>query len=75
MSVTSAVASVAEALAGWLDPKRRERATLLRAIEAAEQLLLILRKKGRYEMFTQAKLKEYEVHYQKQFDRWRDGTS
>jgi hypothetical protein len=75
MSITSAVSEAVESIALWLNPERKEKVVLKRAIEAAEQLLMILRKQGRYAKFTQAKLTEHEIHYQKQFDAWKDGTS
>lgn len=75
MSITSAVSSVAESIAVWLNPERREKVILREAIESAEQLLMILRRQGRYATFTDKQLKEYEIHYQKRFDAWKDGTS
>lgn len=75
MSIVSAVSEVAEALAVWLNPEKKERIVLLRAIESAAELLKILRKEGRYKNFTEKQLKEYEIHFQKRFDAWRDGTS
>ena len=40
-------------------------------MEAASELLAILRKQGRYAEFTDKKLKEYEKHFQKRLDAWR----
>jgi hypothetical protein len=68
------VAKAVEAISVWLNPERKEKIILRRAIESAEQLLMVLRKQGRYAKFTDAKLAEYEIHYQKQFNAWRDGT-
>ena len=73
MSIPTAVAAIGETIAVWFNPERREKAVLRGAIEAAEQLILILRKKGRYTEWSDKKLKEYEEHYQKRFDAWRDG--
>jgi hypothetical protein len=75
MSIVPSVTKVAEAIAVWLNPERKEKAVLRRAIEAAEQLLMILRRQGRYLTFTDKQLKEHEIHFQKQFDAWKDGTS
>jgi len=75
MSITSSVAKIGEALAVWLDPERKEKAILRQAIASAEQLLMILRRQGRYLTFTEKQLKEHEIHYQKRFDAWKDGAS
>ena len=75
MSITTAVSAIGESVAVWLNPERKEKAVLRRAIEAAEQLLMILRRQGRYAQFTEKALKEHEIHFQKQFDSWRDGIS
>jgi hypothetical protein len=74
MSVVSAISAVTEAVASFLDPSKREPRVLRKAIEAAEQLLMILRKEGRYKDFTANRLRDHEIHFQKQFDQWRDGT-
>ncbi len=75
MSILSSFSKMGEALAIWLNPERKERAILREALDAAEQLLLILRKQGRYAKMTGIKLKAYEAHYQKRFDSWRDGQT
>jgi len=75
MSIVSAVSEAVESIALWLNPEKKEKIILRGAIEAAEQLLLILRKQGRYQYFNEKKCKEYEAHYQKRFDAWKDGTS
>jgi hypothetical protein len=75
MSIIPAVSKVAEAIAVWLNPERKEKAVLRRAIEAAEQLLMILRKQGRYKDFNKNALRDHEIHFQKQFDAWKDGSS
>jgi len=74
MSITSAVSSAVESIAIWLNPDKRERRVLLRAIEAAEQLLMIWERKGRYAAFTDKMIAEYKAHYLKQFSSWKDGT-
>lgn len=74
MSIPSAVSEAVEAISSWLNPDKKEKRVLKRAIEAAEQLLMILRKQGRYAKFTDAKLAEHEIHFQRQFDQWKDGT-
>jgi len=75
MSVTTAVSAIAEALAGLLDPEKREKRILRGAIESAVELLMILRKQGRYKFMSDAKRAEHEIHYQKRFDAWRDGRT
>ena len=75
MSTPASVANILSVIASWLDPVRRKEVTLLRATGAAEELLKVIRKQGRYEKFTDKKRAEYEIHYQKQFDAWKDGTS
>ena len=75
MSLSSAIAEAVEAVSSWLNPDKKEKRVLKKALEAAEQLILILRKQGRYALFPEKQLKDYEIHYQKQFDAWKDGTS
>ena len=75
MSIVNSVAKIGEVIAGWLNPERKEKAILREAIDSAEQLLLILRKQGRYEKMKEIKRKAYEAHYQKRFDSWRDGQA
>lgn len=74
MSSISSIAKIGEVIATFFDPDRKEKVILRGAIEAAEQLLLILRKQGRYKFFNDKKLKAYEEHFQKRFDAWRDGA-
>lgn len=71
----TSIAKIGEAVAVWLNPERREKAVLREAIEAAEQLLMILRKEGIYAKLPQVRLKKLEAHYQKQFDSWKDGAT
>ena len=61
------------AVGRWLNPDRRREARKDSAIEAAEELLKILRKQNGYGAFTEKKLKQYEEHYQKRFDSWKLG--
>ena len=75
MSIFSSISKIGEVIAIWLDPARKEKVILREAIESAEQLLMILRKEGRYASFDEKKLKEYEIHYQKRFNAWKDGSS
>jgi hypothetical protein len=74
MSAVGSVLKIGEVVASWLDPEKREQRVLRRAIEAAEQLLMILRKEGRYKDFTSNRLRDHEIHFQKQFTQWKDGT-
>lgn len=75
MGITSAVSEAVEAISIWLNPERREKVILREAIESAEELLKIFRRQGRYANFSEKQLKEYEVHYQKRFDAWKDGQT
>jgi hypothetical protein len=74
MSITSAVSEAVTAISIWLNPERKEKIILKRAIAAAEELLLILRNEGRYKDMPVHKKRDLEVHYQKQFSSWRDGV-
>jgi hypothetical protein len=74
MSSVSSILKIGEVVSTWLDPDKREKRVLRAAIEAATELLMILRKEGRYAQFTEKMLKEYEVHYQKRWNSWKDGT-
>jgi hypothetical protein len=74
MSITSAISEAVESVAVWLNPEKKERRVLQRAVEAAEQIIMILEKTGRYAGFTDAKRAEYLIHYRKQFVAWKDGT-
>ena len=74
MSTTRSIAKIAEVIATWLDPDRREKVVLRECIEAAEQLLMILRKQGVYATLPEKRVKELEIHYQKRFDAWKDGN-
>jgi cell division inhibitor SulA len=73
-SVSSAL-KIGEVVASWLDPEKREKRVLRAAIESGEQLLMILRKQGRYATFSEKALKEHEIHFQKRWEAWKDGTS
>lgn len=74
MSVTASLSKIGESIAVWLNPERKEKAVLRRAIEAGDELIRVLRKEGRYAHFTEKMLKEYEVHYQKRWNSWKDGV-
>lgn len=73
MSSVGSILKIGEVIASWLDPEKREKRVLRGAIESAEQLLMILRKQGRYATFSDKSLKEHETHFQKRFDSWKDG--
>lgn len=61
------------ALGRWVNPDRRREARKDAAIEAAGELIDILRRSGKYKYFSTEKLKRLEVHYQKRFNAWRSG--
>jgi hypothetical protein len=75
MQVISSVATVLESIAIWLNPERKEKIILRKAIGAAEELLMIYRKEGKYKSMSPAKLLVLEVHYNKQWLAWKDGLS
>lgn len=75
MSRLSDVLSIGKVIAAWLDPDKREVRILRSAIGAAKELHKVLRRQGRYQFFSEQKLKEYETHFQKQFDAWEDGQT
>ena len=73
MNSATSILKIGEAIAVWLNPARKERATLLGAIRAAQEIIKILKKQGRYKNFTEAALRKHEIHFQKQLDAWSDG--
>lgn len=60
-------------LGRFLNPDRQRERRKDRAIEAAGNLLDILRKEGGYSSFSEKELRKMEKHYQKQFDAWKNG--
>ena len=73
MGALSSILEIGKAIAEWRNPTRVERATLLGAIESAKEIIKILKKQGRYKFFSEDKLREHEIHYQKRLDAWSDG--
>lgn len=73
MSITISVAKVAEVVATWLDPDRREKAVLRGAIESASELLQIYERSGRYKDMPEKKIAEHKAHYYKRWNAWNDG--
>lgn len=67
------LAEIGASIAAWLNPQRRMIETYKGAIESAEQLMDIYTKQGRYKDMSDKELKEFEVHYLKRFDSWKDG--
>jgi hypothetical protein len=57
----------------WLNPQRKELIRLRRAIEAAKELVKVLRKQNPYAKYTDAQRAKWEVHFEKQFERWGRG--
>lgn len=64
-----------EAVSIWLNPQRKTEIVLRRAVEAAEQLILIYQKRGVYLGMKPERLKKFETHYLKRFEAWKDGIS
>jgi hypothetical protein len=91
MKTTTSLAKVAEVIATWLNPERKEKAILRAAIESADQLMAIKdeliyrtatgtlkasRKNAReYATFTEKRLLDHEVHHMKRFQAWKDGQT
>jgi hypothetical protein len=73
MSIASAVSEAVEAISIWLNPERKEKIILRKAIAAAEELLKLYRGEGKYKNMDVGKKLNFEIHYQKQFDAWRNG--
>lgn len=73
MSIPSALAEVAGALASFLNPKERERRVLRRAIEVANELFLIYKKEGEYKDMSTSRYNKVRIHYEKQWRAWSDG--
>lgn len=74
MIVIDSIAKVAETIAIWLNPQRKERVVLLEAIEAATEIINILENTGKYKEITEARRMQLLIHYKKQFESWKDGT-
>lgn len=73
MSIPSAIAEAVEAISNLLNPGKREVRVLRGAIEAGDELLMILRKEGKYQKMPDKRLKQLEIHFQKRWDAWKDG--
>ena len=75
MSIPNAIGEAIGAISDWLNPSNKEKRVLRRAIEAAEQLMMVLRREGKYKDMTVDKLYDLERHFQKQIDSWKDGQT
>lgn len=75
MSIPAAIGGAVEAISDWLNPTKKEIRVLRRAVGAAEELLKILRQEDRYKDMPLVKRAEFERHYQRQFDSWKDGQT
>jgi cytochrome c556 len=75
MSITSAVSEAVTAISIWLNPERKEKIILRKAIGAAEELLKIYRKETPYDTMPVHRVMDLEVHYRKQWLAWKDGIS
>lgn len=69
------IAKIVGSAAIWLNPERKEEHILRGAIEAAEQLIMIYRKEGKYKDITDKKKSKLETHYLKRFNSWKDGRT
>ena len=75
MSIVSPVLKIGEAIAVWLNPERKEKAILRKAIYAAKQTIDLLEKTGEYKFYSDIKRQQLIVHYKKQLKAWEDGDS
>jgi hypothetical protein len=74
MSIITSITKIGEVVATWLDPERREKAVLRKAIEAADELLRIYEHSGRYQGMPDKKIQLLKIHYYKQWNAWKDGV-
>lgn len=74
MSLIKLLTEPLAAISVLLNPDKRKERLLRRAIEAAEEIIKVLKREGRYKTFPDKRLKEYEEHYRKQFDAWKNGV-
>ena len=74
MSLIKLLTEPVAAISVLLNPDKRKERLLRRAIEAAEEIIKVLKREGRYKTFPDKKLIEYEQHYRKQFDAWKNGV-
>jgi len=72
--IIAPVVKIAEVIAVWLDPERKEKAILRNAIYAAEQIIATYEKTGEYRFYTDAHLEKMRVHFKKQLNAWKDGS-
>ena len=75
MSITSAVSEAVTAISIWLNPERKEKIILRKAIGAAEELIKIYKMQPPYDKLNVSKVHDLEVHYTKRWLAWKDGLS
>lgn len=64
-----------EAVSIWLNPDRKEKVVLRRAIFAAKQIIDLLEKTGEFKFYSDIKRQQLITHYKKQLKAWDDGIS
>ena len=72
-AVVKALVEPLTSLGRFLNPDWQRERRKDRALEAAGNLLDILRKEGGYKAFSEKELRKMEKHYQKQFEAWKNG--
>jgi hypothetical protein len=73
--IVAPVLKVAETVAIWLDPRRRELVILRKAVRAAKQIINILDKHGEFKDLSDARRLILRIHYEKQLNAWEDGIA
>lgn len=76
--IIDAIKEPLSALGRFLNPDRRREAKKDLAIRAAERLILIFEAlyehcSDEYRTWDRDKLKDFKIHYKKQFDAWKHG--
>jgi hypothetical protein len=73
--ILAPILKMGEAIAVWLNPERKEKAVLRRAIFAAKQIIDLLEKTGEFKFYSDIKRQQLIAHYKKQLKAWEDGAS
>jgi len=68
-----ALLKIAESVAVWADPRRREVVKLRMAVEAASHLFMVRDKSGPYSTMTERYREKYRVHWTKRWEAFKDG--
>jgi hypothetical protein len=63
------------AIGRWLNPDRKREQIKDQALSAAQEIINILDRAGKYDKMQEKLRLKWRKHYQKQFDQWRDGVA